>query len=56
MACQCLIENKTGYLYHELGLFNLAMFKYEREDMENERNMPLPLVLSKQVDTITQLA
>lgn len=49
-----LLENKTGYPYHKLGLFNLAIFKYERDDMENERNMLLPLVLPKQGDLITQ--
>lgn len=49
-----LLENKTEYPYHKLGLFNLAIFKYERDDMENERNTPLPLVLSKQGDLITQ--
>lgn len=51
MEGHCLLENKIGYPYHNLGLLNLSIFfKYKKDDMVKERNMPSPLVPSKQAD------
>lgn len=41
MDCQCLSEDKTGHPYHKWGLFNLLVFKHERDGMEIKETLCL---------------